>query len=461
MSQTDTLTPPEKTKGSALSHYRDLLIKVGSALTDQAIFAGSNFAINILLARWMSPNEYGAFVVAYAWFVLVHNLYEAVLMEPMAYYASDKYASKFSKYMGYVFYGHAIIGIVMIAVLLLGTLIAHFVDSSIVVTAMLGASLAAPLMSIRWLVRQPFYVQSEPQKAVWGGVVYCILALPSMFALYQLEWLSPFTALITMGICGVIASLILVLGMIKPNWNLKDDTLSVQQFLQDHWSYSKWAIMFRLLQWLQSNIYYVLLPLLATLATSGALRSINNLIYPVFMANAAISGVLLPMFVRSFNKDKKTFVKRVRDINIFLFVMMLGYFLVLVLFGEEIISRMYDGQYDEYVDLPVLISLGAIPIAVVASVVLTTALRAMGWVKLTFQSKIIPTVLNVTVGILLVTELGILGANIATFMNASVTVVLLYIYFRKQLASDEVSPLIASHPANNQSEETKGITHDD
>lgn len=460
MSQLDTLTPSKSKKTSYTDRYRGLVIKIGSALTDQAIFAGSNFAINILLARWMSPNEYGAFVVAYAWFVLIHNLYEAVLVEPMSYYASDKYAHKFRKYMGFVFYGHTIIGMVMIAVLLVGTLVAHYLDSSIIVSAMAGAALAAPFMSIRWLVRQPFYVQSQPQKAVWGGVIYCILVIPSMSILHQLDWLSPFSALILMGICGVLASLVLVLGMIKPNWSLKDDELTVSNVIEAHWSYSKWATLFRLLQWLQSNIYYVLLPLLATLATSGALRSINNLIYPVFMANAAISGVLLPMFVRTYNRDKKEFVKRVRDINIVLFIMMGGYFLVIVLFGHEIISRLYDGQYDEYVDWPVLISLGAIPVVVVAGVILTTALRAMGWVKLTFQSKIIPTVLNVTIGIVLVAKLDILGANIATFMNASVTLILLYIYFRQRLNSDEVSPLIASRN-NNADGKGKGVTSDD
>jgi O-antigen/teichoic acid export membrane protein len=105
---------------------------------------------------------------------------------------------------------------------------------------------------------------------------------------------------------------------------------------------------------------------------------------------------------------------------------------------------MYDGQHDEYVNLPVLLSLGAIPIAVVSGVVYTTALRAMGWVKLTFQSKIIPTILTLTIGILLVAKWGILGANLAALMNAGVTMFLLWWYFRQRLQSNEVSPLIAN-----------------
>ena len=36
------------------------------ALADQALFAGSNFILNIVLARWLSPNDYGAFGVAFS-----------------------------------------------------------------------------------------------------------------------------------------------------------------------------------------------------------------------------------------------------------------------------------------------------------------------------------------------------------------------------------------------------------
>jgi len=42
--------------------------KGGLAVVDQALFAGSNFLLSILLARWLTPAEYGAFAVADAVF---------------------------------------------------------------------------------------------------------------------------------------------------------------------------------------------------------------------------------------------------------------------------------------------------------------------------------------------------------------------------------------------------------
>ena len=41
------------------------------AIVDQALFAVSNLIINVLLARWLSPREYGAFVTAYVVLLLV------------------------------------------------------------------------------------------------------------------------------------------------------------------------------------------------------------------------------------------------------------------------------------------------------------------------------------------------------------------------------------------------------
>ena len=41
----------------------------------------SLFLVNVLLARWLGPEDYGAFVVAYSWFLLPENFYEAILVE--------------------------------------------------------------------------------------------------------------------------------------------------------------------------------------------------------------------------------------------------------------------------------------------------------------------------------------------------------------------------------------------
>ena len=44
------------------------LPKADFAVLDQALISGSNFIMGILLARWMVPDEYGAYSLAFSVF---------------------------------------------------------------------------------------------------------------------------------------------------------------------------------------------------------------------------------------------------------------------------------------------------------------------------------------------------------------------------------------------------------
>src|SRR5205823_6875931 len=58
-------------------------MKGGLAIFDQGLVAGSRFLVSILLARWLSSRQYGAYALAYAVFLLLLMLYQSLLLEPM------------------------------------------------------------------------------------------------------------------------------------------------------------------------------------------------------------------------------------------------------------------------------------------------------------------------------------------------------------------------------------------
>ena len=66
-------------------------MKGGLALLDQGVFAGSNFVISILLARWLSAAEYGTYAVGFAVFLFLLNFHQALLLEPMLVFGSSVY----------------------------------------------------------------------------------------------------------------------------------------------------------------------------------------------------------------------------------------------------------------------------------------------------------------------------------------------------------------------------------
>jgi hypothetical protein len=64
-------------------------MKGGLAILDQGIFTGSNFVISILLARWLSPEQYGSYAVAFAIFLFILTFHQALLLEPMLVFGSS------------------------------------------------------------------------------------------------------------------------------------------------------------------------------------------------------------------------------------------------------------------------------------------------------------------------------------------------------------------------------------
>src|ERR1700730_16688747 len=63
--------------------------KGGLAILDNGLISGSNFLLSILLARWLSPDEYGASVLAFSIFILFGFLYQALRPEPLSVFAGS------------------------------------------------------------------------------------------------------------------------------------------------------------------------------------------------------------------------------------------------------------------------------------------------------------------------------------------------------------------------------------
>lgn len=416
-----------------LDKARGWATRLSGAVLDQAFFAGSNFVLNILLARWLTPDQYGAFVVAYAWFLFPQNIYEAVITEPLTIFGAGRFGGRFKDYLGWVYYAHGLISLLVVVLLGGAAFVASQTDGELVASAIAGAALIAPLLLTRWLTRYPFYVLSTPQHSALGGFIYLVLSLGGLIILLQTGTLTAVSALIVMGVTGLISSWVMSAFYLKPTLRLQPDAdLNLRSVLGAHWSYGKWASITRMLAWLPMNINYIVLPLFLGLAGSAALRAMMNLILPLQMTITAITAILLPALVRAYERDGKagmtaklrTFVQLAAGITGL-------YALALVIFGQPVIHLVYDGQYDEFVTLPVLITLGLIPVLTAVTAVVDAALRASGNVKLTLFANIVPALLSVTLGLILLVAFGVLGANLGSLIVTAVMLATMIFYYRR------------------------------
>jgi O-antigen/teichoic acid export membrane protein len=434
--------------------------KLGFAVTDQAVFAGSNFLINLMLARWLFPEEYGAFVLAYSWFLLAQNIYDAVIIEPMVVNGAGKYVDRLHSYFGFVFRFQIWVALVFVVFLFLGGLAAYVYDSALVGSAVIATALVSPLLLTRWLTRQPFYILSQPRNAVIGGIIYLVISLVGMGVLHSLPamqevpfgfatidqiaqgqfwWtqtsmLNPVTTIIAMGIASIVAAVTVTVFYIKPDFDLKASSLNTRQIVRDHWNYGRWASIDRILAWVPSNIYYIVLPMIAGLAVSGGLRALSNLVLPIHMAITSMYSIIFPTFVRAYNQHGLEALKnRVRQTIMMTAAFTGVYCLVLTLFGRQISSILFDGKYDYLATTAVMFTLGVGPVIGSFSGAIDAGLRSMGQVKYSFVAKVLPTLLTMTVGLFLASRFGILGANIGFIITSLVHIGVLTLVLRRTI----------------------------
>ncbi len=133
------------------------------AFIDQLLNAGSNFLVSVLLARWLSPEQYGAYALAFSIFLLLAGVHQSLLIEPMLVFGPSSYRDQLREYLGALLWINGLLGLVFTAVLALFALIAHrFALPGGLASALAGLSVAAPCVLLLWAARRAFYLEQGP-----------------------------------------------------------------------------------------------------------------------------------------------------------------------------------------------------------------------------------------------------------------------------------------------------------
>lgn len=456
--------PVRRVRG-LLTRNRSMSEKIFGAVADQGFFAGTNFLVNVLLGAWLDPESYGTYVIAYSWFLLLLGFYDALLIEPLGVYGSGKYSKKFREYLGLMFYGHTGLTLIIALIFVIGALAVSVfgtpthtfagldaelkpllymttyrgATNGLMVAALYGTALAAPFILLRWLTRQPFYVMGKPYWSAAGGAIYMVVALITLVILQATGTLSAVTALLLMGFASFVASGALTVTLLKPKLRFeKDELIQSRQVIKDHFDYGKWSTSNRLLQWLASNFGYLIVPVIAGLSGTAALRALNNLIMPLFQINTSLIALLVPMFVRAYeNQGKEALDRRVKRLLVVGFGLTSVYGLLVVLFGGPVMHLIYNGKYDHVATLPFLIATAGLPIIFTCSQIINAALNSMRKVKYTFLARLLPTALTVILDALFLSLFGLIGVPLESLITASIVFFSVWRYYNIQIKSGD------------------------
>jgi O-antigen/teichoic acid export membrane protein len=390
--------------------------KGGYAVLDQGFFSGANFIVNILLARWLEPAQYGAFVLAYAMFLFLGAIHTAVLTEPMTIFGAGKYAENFRDYLGILIYSHCGVTGLIALVLAVAALVCWGLGAAAMALVLVGLVLASPAILLLWLVRRAFYVALHPEWSAVGGMLYGLLMVAGLYGLSRQQWLSSTAALLVMGGSSLVVSLGF-LGLLQPAWRLERGDIDVGMVLHDHWSYGRWAVSSEALLALHGHVYTVIVTALLGFTSLAGVRAIQNLVTPVGQLTNALTLLIIPNSSRYLGKSNSAaLLNSAMRVSAVLGLPTLAYWVIGVFAGRTIVNVVYGGKYDGYAEL--FSYLAFVPVLTALRIgpnVIHKATRRSDLVLITHISSLSISVLVTWISISLMHVLGaVVAINIST-----------------------------------------------
>jgi O-antigen/teichoic acid export membrane protein len=392
------------------------------AITDQGIFALSNFFLNLLLARWLNPEQYGAFAVGFTIFLLLGNLHAGLLIEPMLVFGTSKYSDCRKEYFALLQSAHwvfSVLGSILLMACGIGVWHGGMTTLSV---SLWGFALVGPSILFLWLMRRFCYVELEPHLAAHAGGLYFVLMVAGISVLHLQESLSVFLALTVIGIASLGSAL-----WLSRNFKVVNRPPYRSEFvfpiLNDHRRYGKWAAGTNVMMWMPANITFLFLPGFVGLEGAGALKALLNLIMPIQQSFAALGTILVPILVGTRGKSG---YGNILYSNLFLFGgLAVLYWCFLFWFAPPLMSWLYKGMYDSYNEL--LWFIGLLPILASAVTVFGSSLRALEQPGRVFVAYGISSAFSTTFGLLMTAWWGVLGALFSIVLTYMITALSLWI----------------------------------
>ena len=395
--------------GSFMNRVVRWVSKGGLAILDQGLISGSNFMVSILLARWLMPDQYGAYAVAFGIYLMLVLVYQSLVLEPMGVFGGSVFRHNLRGYVRTLVWLHIILSLCVFSALVISWAISHHVNSGSAVTgALAGIAFASPCLMAFSLARRCFYVELSPAPAAAAAFIYSTVVLSGLYFVNHRALLSPFTAFLLLGSGALITGTVLMFGA-RAKMSGTGPSPSLAGTWQRHWRYGRWALAGCIAGWLPSYIYFPLLSSFSGMAESGQLKALMNLTLPFEQVKGALVMLVLPYAARVAGEDGRAGARilgtRLTWASIIGAVM---YWAFIIPLHKPLFHLLYSNRYADVAYLLPALALGQIFWS--ATFGPSLALRAMESPASVFVALAIATVGSLLIGVPATWFFGLKGA---------------------------------------------------
>ncbi len=420
----------------AIPHERLWGIRWSFSLVDPATTVSAGLLVNLLLARWLPAQQYGAFALVFALFLFLAGIHNALVLEPMSINGPANYPRNLADYFEAQIWAHlALTAALATPLLFTAAVLALFGYGGPLPGALLGAGLALPFILLFWLARRMCHILERPVSAMSASAFSLALLLCGLLALQVTHKITPFLVFLFLGFSSLCAALLIFHKLQIGLDETRPCSVSWVSAAEENWRYGRWqlgdAVCFASL----GQTAMLLAPILLGLAAAGKLSAMQLPALLTLQCGAAAAMLLLPSFARESLTGSS---KRLRQLAHCVSLSLAGaalLFAALLYFTAAPVERLlFGGKFASDAWLIPLFML--IPLSAGLASGYSMALRAMQRPQFDRLAKRIAAAVSLQTAFLFIPLWGLAGAAISLASGFAVHAAVVYLCFRHAVANE-------------------------
>lgn len=414
-----------------VNNYKRYVLKGSTIVIDQGIVSGCRFFIILLLARYVSPSEYGGFVLAYGILMLSSYLQTSYILVPMSVLGPSIEKTEQSLYYGTVLKLQIVLSLIIsIIIALTAGIWSYIFNDPVLKYIFIAMGISVFCSQSQEFFRRLFYNNLEVRNALlndslcYFGQIACMLfliwnnRLSSIAIFLLISGTSFFSACLAFTQC-------------RKNLVLKGN--KYKETLKKQWGYGKWLLASMIAQWVSGQIYVYLSAAYLSLSSAGVIGACRNIFGIVNVALTGIRNFILPYGSKQYSVYGKYFLKGfIRNIYI---LGSAGIFILCftgALFASDILELLYHGKYVGFEQ--VLIFFAVLTFVSFFIFPPDTGLLLLKRTEGIFRSNLIASASSLLIAIPLIQSFELNGALLGMIITQIILVLLITRAFRTETA---------------------------
>lgn len=388
------------------------------SLADQGVVSLGNFLTNIVLARNLSPKEYGTYAVLLGVLLVMYTVHGAFVSYPLTLQGAAESPSVLRALTAFSLWLTGGIGLVLGAGLMIGCWVAG--------RESIGPWAAAAIVCWLWqeTARRGLMTHMKFRESVWGDGISYLGQAAAVFVLSRVGRLSIESAFAAIAATSLLATVLQVTQLDMRSLRLQRARAQLYSF----WKLSRWMVFSSFTGIFSGQFLPWALALLRGAPLAGAFQALSNVAgvaNPIFNS---VANLIVPASAKAaIEHGPKAAFRKAVDYGVQGSLLIVPFLVLVLVWPHRVLSILY-GAGSQYASLgsPLRLFVAAQGIYYVA-VIAATLLNSLGHTRVTFTVLVTSAFVTIAFGVPLILYEGLLGAVATVMIGTLVRAVMVWV----------------------------------